>query len=367
MNLVSMAMQILGPMIINKIAGSLGINQGLAGKAIAAIIPAILAGLAGKAATPSGASDLFGALGKQDTGMLGNLGNLVGGAGQQSMIDNGSSMLGSLLGGSSTSALAGAVGKFTGIGGDQSKSLIGMLAPVVLGTLAQQTKSSGLDAGGLGKLLAGQKDNIAAAMPPGFSELLGGSGLLDGISDNLKQATGNAASSVREVAPSPSYTSPSSGTDLTKYLLPGLAALAALYLLLGNGCQREAEKAAAPEPAATTAPAPAPGAASIAGLTNQATTIIDKLKSSIGGVKNEATAKAALPGLTDVASQLATLKGGAMGLSADARHPLVAMIGAAMPGVASSIDKVMAIPGVSAVLKPVLDQVMGHLGAMAKG
>lgn len=157
MNIVSLIMQFLAPAIINKIAGSVGINQGLAGKAISAIVPAILAGLAGKASTSAGASDLAGALAKQDTGILGNLGKLIGGSGQKALIDNGSSVLGSLLGGSSTSALASAVGKFAGIGGDQSKSLLGMLAPVVLGSLAKEQKSAGLDAGGLASLLAGHK------------------------------------------------------------------------------------------------------------------------------------------------------------------------------------------------------------------
>ena len=56
MNIVSTIMQMLAPVIINKIAASLGVNQGLAGKAIAAIVPAILAGLAGKAATSAGAA-----------------------------------------------------------------------------------------------------------------------------------------------------------------------------------------------------------------------------------------------------------------------------------------------------------------------
>ncbi len=366
MNLVSMAMQFLGPMIINKIAGSLGINQGLAGKAIAAIVPTILAGLVGKASTPSGASDLFGALGKHDTGMLGNLGNLIGGSGQQSMVDNGNSLLGSLLGGSSTSALAGAVGKFADIGSDQSKSLVGMLAPVVMGSLAQQSKSSGLDAGGLANMLMGQKDNIASAMPAGFADLLGGSGLLDGISGNLKQA---ATPAVRETAPNPSYAASSSNGNMMKYLLPAFAALLALFYFI-KPSDKGAEQQAAPQPAATApapaATAPAPAGVNIAEYTNQATTILNSLKASIGGVKDAATAKKALPDFQNIAGQLEKLKGGAMALSADARHPLVQMISAALPGVASSIDTVMKIPGVAAVLKPVMDQVMGHLGTLGK-
>lgn len=38
-----------------------------------------------------------------------------------------------------------------------------------------------------------------------------------------------------------------------------------------------------------------------------------------------------------------------------------------MPGVMSSIDKAMAQPGVSAILKPIIDLLVGKLTALAKG
>ena len=46
-----------------------------------------------------------------------------------------------------------------------SKSLMGLLAPVVMGVLGQQRRTSGLDATGLARLLTSQKDNIASAIP----------------------------------------------------------------------------------------------------------------------------------------------------------------------------------------------------------
>jgi hypothetical protein len=63
MNLVSTILQFLAPAIINRIAGSLGVGQGLAGKAIAAAIPAILAGLASQASKSGGAAALSNVLG----------------------------------------------------------------------------------------------------------------------------------------------------------------------------------------------------------------------------------------------------------------------------------------------------------------
>lgn len=358
MNIVSTIMQLLAPVIINKIASSLGINQGLAGKAIAAIVPAILAGLAGKAATSSGAADLSSALGRQDTGMLGNLGNLIGGAEQQSFTDKGNSALGSLLGGSSKSALADAVGKFTGLTGNQSTSLMGMLAPVVLGGLAQQQKASNLDAGGLASMLAGQKSNISAAMPAGFSDLLAGSGLLDSLSTSAKDSRPAAAPSMAPRMPSRT----AEGAGIWKYLVPAALAALALYYVAGrDGGLVQIEKTAAPTPSAA-APLALPGAE----LSGQMTKILDGFKGTLTGVNDETSAKTALPKLQDILAQLDKVKTGASALPAEARHPLVVMISGVMPGVADMITKALAIPGVSGVLKPVLDQIAASLGALAK-
>ena len=364
MNLVSLIMQFLAPAIINKMAGSLGIGQGLAGKAISAALPAILAALAGSASKSGGAGALASVLGRQDPGLLGNFASMLGGGGQQSMIDSGAGALTSLLGGGSTNAIASAIGKFSGINDGQSKSLLGMLAPVVLGTLAKEQKAGGLDAGGLASLLNGQKDNIAAAMPAGFSDLLKGSGVLDSISANLPKA---AAPHVH-ADPTPS------GGGIMKYLLPLAAAGALLYALSGYGCNRHDDmKTTAPAPAKIEKPASAPAASekaapAVPGIDlASATSAIEALKSALVGVKDEATAKSSLPKLQDLAGQFDKLKGLAMGLPADARHPLVVMISGVMPGLASSIDKALALPGVGAVLKPVLDQIAGSLGAIAKG
>ena len=376
MNLVSLIMQFLAPAIVNKLAGSLGLGQGLAGKAIAAAIPSILAGLAGSASKSGGAAALSGLLAKQDPGLLGNFANMLGGSNQQSMIDQGSNALSSLLGGSQTGALAGAIGKFAGISDGQSKSLLGALAPVVLGTLAKEQKSGGLDAGGLASLLAGQKDNIASALPAGFSNLLQGTGLLDSVSGHVQKAAQTAAPSTRSADVS---AAPDSGSIL-KYLIPLAIAAGLLYLLAGRGCDRSEMKTEAPAPAKVEKVAPAaeaPKAAAPAAeapkaampgaeLTGQATSAIEALKTALAGVKDEATAKSSLPKLQEIAAQLEKLKGAAGALPVDARHPLVVMISGVMPGLAKAIETALALPGVGAVLKPVLDQIAGSLGAVAK-
>ena len=353
MNIVALAMQYLTPILINKIASSLGLGQGLVGKAITAAIPSIIAGLAGSASRPGGAGALGNILSKVDPGILGNLGNLIGGAGQQQLVDGGSNALSSLLGGSSSSALAGAIGKFAGIDSGKSTSLVGMLAPVVLGTLAKQQKDTGLDAHGIASLLASQKSNIAAALPAGMSDLLQGSGVLDSIAGNLKSAA------------APHAAPPQSG--LPRWLLPIVLGLAGLYLLSSYGCDRTQTTATSDKPAAT-APATkaeAP-AATTADLVGVASKVLSGLTASLGTIKDEATAKAAVPGLQDTAKQIEGLKFAASLLQGDARKPVSSLVAAALPGILSAVDRVTGIPGAGEVIKPIIEPMVANLTAVSK-
>ena len=142
MNITQMAMQFLAPVIINKLAASFGIPPSMATKIASVIVPSILAGMVGKASQPSGASALSDLLGKQDPGLLGKFGDLIGGGQQASIVDQGTNALGSLLGTSTLGSLVGAAAKFSGVGEGPAKGLIGMLAPAVLGTVAQQQRTS---------------------------------------------------------------------------------------------------------------------------------------------------------------------------------------------------------------------------------
>ena len=357
MNLVSTIMQFVTPMITNRIASSLGINNALVSTAIGAILPAILAGLAGKVSTPTGASALSAALDNQDPGLLGSLTNMLGGAGQTAVVNNGASVLSSLLGGSATSALTGAVGKFAGLDGNQSSGLISMVAPVVMGHLAQQQKSGGLDAGGLANLLMGQKANIAAAMPAGFAQLLGGSGLLDSIADNLKAAA-PAAPKV-EAPRAPSMAQPQAPAFNWMPWAAAAAALLALFWIFGSS------KPAPPAPAAVEKSA-APAVAGAPAALDQAKSLIAGLTSTLGNVKDAATAQAALPQLTTASAGLDTLTKLAGTLAPDAKSQIAALIATALPQLAPLMATVLKIPGAEALLKPVLDAIMTKMTGLSK-
>jgi hypothetical protein len=382
MNLVSLAMQFLTPDMIGRVASGLGLDKGLAGKAISAALPSILAGIVGTSAKPDGLKALTSALGNQDPGLLGSLAGMLGGSNQSSLISNGSSLLSGLLGGGATGALAGAVAKFAGIGDGPAKSLLGMLAPVVMGTIGKQQQSAGLDAGGLAKMLMGQKDNIASAMPSGFAQLLGGTGLLDSIGPNLKALSGGTStststttSSAPKAAPSTTTTSTASRTTTSAapYATPkpasaslwpwlGLAALAGLgwwyYFISGENKPR------------VTAQAPAAMQAMMVNgvdVGGQVKTLSDGLRTTLGSIKDAGSAQAALPKLQDAVAQLDKVKGLAASMPAGGKSSFAALITSLMATLNPLFDTALAVPGVSGIVKGPIDQIRNAMTALSKG
>jgi hypothetical protein len=178
-NLVAEVAEILSPALVSRIASALGLNQTSTQKAIVAAIPALLASLISYVSTPQGATKLNEVVRKQEPGMLSSLASAIGEPGQKALIDQGSSVLTSLLGGKTLSALSGALGQYAGTGEGSSKNLLGILGPVVLGVLGREQRDKGLDAAGLANLLTSQKNNVAAALPSGFSKYLTQAGILD--------------------------------------------------------------------------------------------------------------------------------------------------------------------------------------------
>jgi Bacterial protein of unknown function (DUF937) len=383
MNLVSIIMQMLTPDLIGKLASGIGGDKSLVGKAIGALVPSILGSLVGVAAQPNGGSLLTNAISKLDPGLMGNLGSVLGGAGQGALATTGTNILGSLLGNSALGTLAGAVGKFSGLGGTASTGLVGALVPMILGSLGQQQKSMGLDAGGLAKLLGDQKSNINAAMPADFSKLLQGSGLLDGAMGQaagaVKAATSaatGAASTATKAASSAASTATSAAKTVSStaartaeaseggsnwlYWLLGLVALAAIaWFLAGRGAP------VAPTAPAMTAPAAMikVGDLDVTGTFNGA---LGKLTAALPTIRDEATAKAALPSLTDAQGAFDKIAGVYGQLGADAKPGMQGLAKTALSTLGPLVTAAMGNSAAGAVIKPALDGIMGKLNDMTK-
>lgn len=186
MNLVSLVLNFLAPDMIGRIASALGLDRDDTSSAVNAAVPALLTAFTGVAARPGGSQKLADAA-KQEVGMLDRFASTLGSSGQTSVVERGSEMLASLLGTRDQTTLANAISRYSGLASNTTGSLLAALAPVVMGTIAQQQGPRGLSAGSIANLLESQKDNIAAGLPSGFGKLLGGTGLLDALGDAARR------------------------------------------------------------------------------------------------------------------------------------------------------------------------------------
>ena len=380
-NLVSVVMQFLTPDMIAKIASVLGLDRNLAQKAITGAVPALLASLADVASTPNGARQLTNTL-TQQSGTLENLKNLIGGSGQNLLQESGSNMLTGLFGGGTLDAMAQTVGKFAGIGEGTSKSMLGMLAPVVLGALGQQQRGAGLDASGLASLLTSQKDQITAAMPSGLASQLSAAGLIDGATETLRSgaAAASAAGSrfaetsertVHRAGQAATAASRSTAASQWPYWLAAAVVLGGLaWFALG----RQGEDKVAQAPPATTmrtetgtvGKAPADLVVGGMNLANQINASVGSLSSVLPGITDAASAEAALPKLKEAAAQLNEVSSRAAQLSPEGKSTLVKLIVAATPTINQMCDKVLATPGAGAIAKPAIDELRSKLDALAR-
>ena len=384
MNLVSIIMQLLTPDLLGKLASGIGGDKSMVQKATGAAIPAILAGLAGAAGQSGGGSLLANAIGKLDPGLMGSLASVLGGSGQGALASTGTNILGSLLGNSALGTLAGAVGKFSGLGDVASKGLLGALLPIVLGSLGQQQKSMGLDAGGLVKLLGDQKANISAALPGDFSKLLAGSGMLDnvmgkaagmasGAAGMASGAAGAASSAASKAAGSMSSSASSVGSAMSKAAdagstggtswLPWLLGLVALALVAWFLTSRGSTP---PVPTTAAIPAAVKIMAGDVDVGSMMSGALGNLTTALPSIKDEATAKAALPTLQDASGAIDKVAGAMGQLPGDGKKALAGMAGAAMGALGPMIDAAMGNSAASAIVKPMLDGIKAKIGTIAQ-
>ena len=361
-NLVSVVMQFLTPELIGRVAAALGLDRNQLQSVINAAVPGLLAAFSGVATQPGGSQKLVEAA-KQETGTLGKFADMLGGGSQSTFIERGSQLLTSLLGARDQSALVSAIGQFAGLGQGKSVSLLGMLAPIVMGTVAQQQGPRGLDASGITNLFASQKDNIAAALPADFGRLLGGTDLLNSLGGAARSAASAGTQATRATAAAASAVGNAgqrAGAAATSYnwlywLIPIVAIAALLIYFLARPTEQVAQQGVTAAQNLT-----------VGGIdvSKQVTDSIANLRSSLGGVTDVASAQAALPKLRDITTQIDRVDGLIGQMTPEQKKLLAGIVSPLMPTLNQLFDKVLAIPGVSDVLKPTIDLIKAKLAML---
>ena len=148
----------------------------------------------------------------------------------------------------------------------------------------------------------------------------------------------------------------------------GLAVLAGLAWLLSNWWG--GEKVAEHRP--TAAPPTTVGLVSpslpVAGidLADQVNSSIGTLRSTLAGITDEASARAALPKLRDVSAQLDRINTLSAQLSPENRRTLASLIATAMPTIRTALDRILAVPGAGDVARSTFNELRGRLDTLAR-
>jgi hypothetical protein len=352
MNLVELVKSQLTPDLLGKLAGQVGASEPQAKSAVGAAVPALLSALAGSASQAGGAQKLLSALSG-----LGSMSDMMSGA----SLEKGTGLLGSLLGGSTLSGIVSTLAKFSGLGGDSTSKLLGYLMPMVLGGVMSSFKGKAPDAAGLLNLFAENKSAIANAIPSGLS--LASIPGLTNASEAARSAAGTAGRTVGRAADTVS----DAASSPLKYLLPLLALAAALGGLWWFFNQAPAVKA----PAVVAPQLPEVAMPSIPAVPTEAVKLgsdlsgwFTSLNDSLGGIKDVATAEAALPKLKDAVSQLDSAKSVFDTLPAAGKSSVLSLVTSNLGAIKDLIAKVASIPGVGDLVKPFTDPILKTLTAM---
>jgi hypothetical protein len=344
-------------------------------------VPALLAGITGLASSNDGARRLSSALDNLDDRTVGNIGSALSGSGANSVIDSGRNLLSSLLGGNMLSGLGGALSRFTGLGTGAITSLLGLLAPLVLGTLKNQKNRMGLDASGLANLLTSQRQNVLDALPSGLGSALAGvpglsalSGLGESARDTARDVAGSVYATGRNVANTATATTraaANTGSSALRWLLP-VAAMLGIVGLIWYAVNRSGPSTVTAQPG-TPRPQVAPDTSVNTAVEEQATRLTGQAKDffstatgSLAKITDRASAEAALPQLRELAGKFESMRTTAGSLPASARERVATLVSESWPALQAALDKVMAIPGVGEVLRPVADQIRSTISAFTR-
>ena len=365
MNIVELILKLLGGDTLKQLSSLTGESPDLVQKALGAIVPTLLSGIGGAASKPNGAEKLWNSLRSVDDSLSDNLGSVIAKGGADELAKKGTNILGDLLGSGGLTALIGPLAKFLAGNTALVSKLLPMIAPFALSVISKQVKSGGLDAAGLLKLLLSQKSNIARAIPGDLAKGLAGVqglGDLASFASGAADAVGNAGSQAAK--------------ESANWLLP-LLALAALVggLLWWLSQAKPPVKENAPGKITAEqtdlmkkmGEAATPAVDPVKALTENFTGYFKSIDGALDGITDVDTAKAAVPNLEKLAGQFDDLTGLFKKLPDAGRTGLLGLLEGGEKTLQEKAEKVVGIPGVGELIKPLLDGLLEKLAALIKG
>jgi hypothetical protein len=333
--------EFMTPDLIAKMASAAGIaDVASAQKMISGAVPALLSGLAGVASKPEGARQLSAAIAGLPSNFLEDL------AGPNQLANIGNSALTKVFGGTTLDGLASTLGRFGGIGEGPARTLLSMLAPVILAVLGRET---GASVGGLTQFLSSQKDKFVGAIPPALSDLLKMSGIgfeQLGTVSALPLHTAEPDRATRVVRAMTSGSSASSARR-AYWVIPAFALAGVLWYVVGG--ERMLDRAGKGPSQAIQQ-----GSAANLDLQGQIIALLQSLDGIVQGVKDAGSAAQGLPRLQQVASELDRLSAAADRLPVQTREQIAEAAKATAARLRTALDNVTAISEVGVDVVPVV-------------
>ena len=213
-------------------------------------------------------------------------------------------------------------------------------------------------------MFSGQKDNIAAAMPSGFVQQLS-------ASDTIANTASSTVSEVNDVA-----------EEATSTAGAWFARLLPLALLCGVAwfAYNQFSKSSIEIPESTTIPQSTtdtiikdvlePPKVIVqdqqvnVNVKEELSVLLGSVTNSLGSITDVASANEAIPQLNTATEKLGGLANILTKLPAAAREPVKLVISGGLPQLQALVDKVVAIPGVGPVIKPVTDGLLQKIALL---
>ena len=144
----------LGKTIISGVSGQTGQSESKTGSVLTMALPVLMQAIQRNATTPQGAEGLLNALNtKHDGSILDNLGGLFSGGVDSSIIDDGSKILGKVLGGNEQTVTT-ALSQKSGLDTGSVSKILKIAAPILMGVLGKQSRKQNVsNASGIEGLL----------------------------------------------------------------------------------------------------------------------------------------------------------------------------------------------------------------------
>jgi hypothetical protein len=365
MNIVEVIKSQLTNEAIHKLSSLLGIGEDTVRSSVGAAVPGLLSLMSNLVSSSTGADRLINSLKQVDPGAHGNFGDVL--SSQPTEVQaKGGNVLEILFGSSALPAIFGVLSKFAGIAAPAMKGLLGYLAPMILASIGRELSGKHLTSQLLSSFFAEQKSNISSALPRGLS---------------LADIPGFTGASASRAASTPAA---AETPGLPSWLLP-LAALAVLAALAWWFFGRPAEEPAGPGPGAPVVVSkersgvdtnrPPTAARETKGLSDALPdstklggdlgAIYTSLTDLLTGIKDVPSAEAALPKLTDLGPKVEAMKALWDKLGDTGKSTVAKVTTDHLTKLKELVSKILALPGVSEKLKPVVDGLVTKLAAFA--